>query len=77
MKKIETIQDLRKGREEQIKNKRLIQAIEIDREKREFERILCVQKEAFCREKKNREKKQREALIHRSEILKQVHMHDH
>ncbi|KAF7418351.1 hypothetical protein HZH68_001004 [Vespula germanica] len=72
MKKIETIQDLRKGREEQIKNKKLIQAIEIDREKREFERILRVQKEAFCHDKKNREKKQQEALVHRSEILKQV-----
>ncbi|XP_046814578.1 cilia- and flagella-associated protein 45-like isoform X1 [Vespa crabro] len=72
MKKIGTIQDLRKGREEQINNKRLIQAIEINREKREFERILRVQKEAFCRDKKNREKKQQEALVHRSEILRQV-----
>ncbi|XP_014607066.1 PREDICTED: cilia- and flagella-associated protein 45 [Polistes canadensis] len=72
LKKIETIMDLKKGREEQIKNKRSMQAIEIDREKREFERILRVQKEAFCRDKKNREKKHQEALNHRNEILKQV-----
>ncbi|KAI4490938.1 hypothetical protein M0802_010612 [Mischocyttarus mexicanus] len=72
LKKIETIMDLKKGREEQIKNKISMQAIEIGREKREFERILRVQKEAFCRDKKNREKKHKEALDHRSEILKQV-----
>ncbi|KAK2577371.1 hypothetical protein KPH14_003487 [Odynerus spinipes] len=72
LKKIETINHLRKEREEQIQSKRLMQAIEIERDKREFERILHVQKAAFCRDQKHREKKQQAALVHRSEILKQV-----
>lgn len=49
-----------------------MQAIEIERERREFERIVRVQRAAFCREKKELEQKQQQALIHRSEILKQV-----
>lgn len=49
-----------------------MQAIEIERERREFERIARVQKAAFCKEKKELEQKQQQALIHRSEILKQV-----
>ena len=51
-----------------------MQAIELDRERREFENIVRVQKEAFCREQKELEMKQRKALIHRSEILKQVRL---
>lgn len=72
LKKLETQKILQKGREEQINNKRIMQAIEIERERREFERIARVQKTAFCREKKELEQKQQQALIHRSEILKQV-----
>nr|XP_033330457.1 cilia- and flagella-associated protein 45-like [Megalopta genalis] len=63
---------LAEEREKQINNKRIMQAIEIERERREFEKIVRVQKEAFCREQKELEKKQRQALKHRSEILKQV-----
>lgn len=49
-----------------------MEAIELERERREFEKIVRVQKETFCREQKELEKKQRQVLIHRSEILKQV-----
>ncbi|KYQ57321.1 Coiled-coil domain-containing protein 19, mitochondrial [Trachymyrmex zeteki] len=72
LKKLEAQKILQKQREEQINNKRIMQAIEIERERQEFERIVRVQKAAFCREKKELEQKQQQALIHRSEILKQV-----
>lgn len=72
LKRTEAQKLLKDEREKQIYNKRIMQAIEIEREQREFEKIVRVQKEAFCREQKELEKKQRQALIHRSEILKQV-----
>lgn len=59
-------------RQKQINNKRIMLAIELERERREFEKIVRVQKEAFCREQKEIERKQKQALLHRSEILKQV-----
>ncbi|XP_053994148.1 cilia- and flagella-associated protein 45-like isoform X2 [Hylaeus volcanicus] len=72
MKRAEAQQSLIDERERQINNKRVMQAIELERERREFEKIVRVQKEAFCRDQKELERKQRLALIHRSEILKQV-----
>ncbi|XP_012536175.2 cilia- and flagella-associated protein 45 isoform X2 [Monomorium pharaonis] len=72
LKKLEAQRILQREREEQINNKRIMQAIEIERERREFERIVRVQKAAFCREKKELEEKQQQASIHRKEILKQV-----
>ncbi|KZC14208.1 PREDICTED: cilia- and flagella-associated protein 45-like [Dufourea novaeangliae] len=72
LKRAEAQKSLIKEREKQINNKRIMQAIELERERREFEKIVRVQKEAFCREQKELEQKQRQALIHRSEILKQV-----
>jgi len=49
-----------------------MQAMEIERERREFEKIVREQETAFDREKKELEQKQQKALIHRSEILEQV-----
>jgi len=72
LKKLKAQRILQKEREEQINNKRIMQAIEIERERREFERIARTQRAAFCREKKELEQKQQQALIHRREILKQV-----
>lgn len=72
MKKLEAQKILQREREEQKNNKRIMQAIEIERERREFEKMIRVQQEAFCKEKKDLEQKQQQALIHRSEILKQV-----
>lgn len=72
LKKAEAQKLLVKEREKQINNKRTMEAIELERERREFEKIVRVQREAFCREQKKLEKKQKQALIHRSEILKQV-----
>lgn len=72
LKKLEAQKILQREREEQINNKRIMQAIEIERERREFEKIIRVQQTAFCKEKKELEQKQQQALIHRSEILKQV-----
>lgn len=68
----ETLKALRKARDAQINNKIQLQALEIQREKNEFEKILALQKESLCREEKEREKKHKRALKHRSEILKQV-----
>ncbi|XP_029175757.1 cilia- and flagella-associated protein 45-like isoform X1 [Nylanderia fulva] len=72
LKKLYAQRILQREREEQINNKRIMQAIEIERDRREFERIVRVQRAAFCREKKELEQKQQQALLHRSEILKQV-----
>lgn len=72
LKRAEAQKLLIEERKKQINNKRVMEAIELERERREFEKIVRVQKEAFCREQKELEKKQRQALIHRSEILKQV-----
>ncbi|XP_043518237.1 cilia- and flagella-associated protein 45-like isoform X1 [Frieseomelitta varia] len=72
LKRAEAQKLLMEERKKQINNKRVMEAIELERERREFEKIVRVQREAFCREQKELEKKQRQALIHRSEILKQV-----
>ncbi|XP_017760461.1 PREDICTED: cilia- and flagella-associated protein 45-like [Eufriesea mexicana] len=72
LKKVEAQKLLIEERKKQINNKRIMEAIELERERREFEKIIQVQKEVFCREQKELEKKQLKALIHRSEILKQV-----
>ncbi|XP_008216445.1 cilia- and flagella-associated protein 45-like [Nasonia vitripennis] len=72
MKRLENQRKLRSVRDQQINSKMQMQAMEIEREKKEFDKILALQKEALCREEKEREKKRRQALVHRSEILKQV-----
>jgi len=72
LKKLEAQRTLWKEREEQINTKRIMQAIEIERERREFEKIVREQEAAFDKEKKELEQKQQKALIHRSEILEQV-----
>ncbi|XP_012273259.1 cilia- and flagella-associated protein 45 [Orussus abietinus] len=72
LKKAEAQKMLKIAREEQINNKRIMQALEIERDRQEFEKVLAVQKEAFCREAQEKQKKQQQSLIHRSEILKQV-----
>lgn len=72
LKRLEAQRILQKEREEQLNNKRVMQAIEIERDRREFKKIVRVQRAAFCREKKELEQKQQQTLIHRNEILKQV-----
>lgn len=72
VKRVKAKRLLWKEREEQIHNKRIMQAIEIERNRREFERIVREQEAGFCKEKKELEQKQQQALIHRSEILEQV-----
>ncbi|XP_046596388.1 cilia- and flagella-associated protein 45 isoform X1 [Neodiprion lecontei] len=72
LKRIEDQRRMKESRDDQINNKRIMQAMEIERDKREFQRVLVVQKEALCREAKERERKHHEAMRHRSEILKQV-----
>lgn len=72
MKRAETLKRLKNARDQQIDNKMRLQAMEVERERREFEKIVAMQKEALCREEKELEKKRRQALKHRSEILKQV-----
>lgn len=63
---------LQKERLEQINNKRIMQAIEIERDRLEFEKILYEQRAVSCEEKKELERRRQQALILRNEILKQV-----
>lgn len=72
IKRAETLKALRESREAQINKKTQLQALEMQREKMEFDKILALQKEAMCREEMERDKRHRQALKHRSEILKQV-----
>ncbi|XP_014223139.1 cilia- and flagella-associated protein 45 [Trichogramma pretiosum] len=72
IKKADSQKKLKIARDDQLQWKIKIQAMEIEREKREYESILALQKEALCREQKIQEMKKRQAMVHRSEILKQV-----
>lgn len=72
LRRLEAQKMLQKERMEQINNRRIMQAIEIERDKREFERTVRIQEAALCKEKKEAERKQQQALILRAEILKQV-----
>lgn len=72
LKKLETQERLKKSREEQINDKRVMQAMEMAREKQEFHKVLSVQKKAVQKETQEREKRLKEKLKHRTEILKQV-----
>lgn len=72
MKRQEVQRILQHEREQQINNKRIMQAIEIERDRREFEKIVRMQQMEFNKEKKELERKQRQASIYCSEILKQV-----
>ncbi|KAH0561468.1 cilia- and flagella-associated protein 45 [Cotesia glomerata] len=60
------------ARQDQIKCRKILQAMELERDKREFQKIVAAQKEALAKEQENREKQLRQAQKHRDEILKQV-----
>lgn len=80
LRKLEVKNLLWKEREEQINDKRIMQAIEIERDRRDFERIVREQEAGFYKEKRELEQKQQQALIHRTAILKQVcliHVYTH
>lgn len=72
IKKLEIREKLALARQEQINNRKLLQAMEIERDRREFEKIISIQKEAICREKIENEEKKLNANNHRIQILKQV-----
>ncbi|XP_015115031.1 cilia- and flagella-associated protein 45 [Diachasma alloeum] len=72
LKRLETRKALAMAREDQIKYRKMLQAMEIERERREFQKILQYQKEAICREQGEREERRKEALNHRTIILQQV-----
>lgn len=72
IKRAEKLKKIEMDRKEQIYGRRMIQAMEMERDRREFEKILNVQREAICRDEKVRETKEREARRYRSEILRQV-----
>ncbi|XP_066587106.1 cilia- and flagella-associated protein 45-like isoform X2 [Prorops nasuta] len=76
LKKIELQRLLKAQREQQIDNKRIMQAIEIERDKMEFDRILGIQKEAFAKEKEELERKQKKVQAYKVEIKKQVNMRE-
>ncbi|XP_044013899.1 cilia- and flagella-associated protein 45, partial [Aphidius gifuensis] len=70
--KLKQQQKLIDARNEQIKCRKIIQAMEIERDKLEFNKILKIQKEALCRDKKERENKLKQSQRYRIQILKQV-----
>lgn len=70
--KLKQQQKLIDARNEQIKCRKLIQAMEIERDKCEFDKIVKIQKEALCRDKKERENKLKQSQRYRVQILKQV-----
>ncbi|XP_043273968.1 cilia- and flagella-associated protein 45-like isoform X2 [Venturia canescens] len=72
VKRAEKLKKIEMDRKEQIYGRKMIQAMEMERDRREFEKILNVQREAICRDEKLREIKEREARRYRSEILRQV-----
>ena len=49
-----------------------MQALEIQRDKEQFNQIIAYQNQAEKRDAKEKERKHKEALYHRSELLKQV-----
>lgn len=70
--KLKTRRQFAQARQDQIKCRKILQAMELERDKREFQKIVAAQKEALAKEQENREKQIRQAQRHRDEILKQV-----
>ncbi|XP_033214217.1 cilia- and flagella-associated protein 45-like [Belonocnema kinseyi] len=68
--KNETI--LRISREEQIKEKHIMQALEIKRGQEQFNKITAIHNDVQRRDEKEKDRKYKEAIHQRSEILKQV-----
>nr|CAD7431450.1 unnamed protein product [Timema monikensis] len=71
-KKVEEDIAMKKARELQIQDRRRMQALEIAREKKEFESVLKVQIESAEKSKLENLKKKNETEAYRSAILKQI-----
>ncbi|XP_021016542.1 cilia- and flagella-associated protein 45 [Mus caroli] len=71
-KKIETEEKLRKSRLEQVAFKEHTLAVQVQRDRDEFERILRAQREQIEREKQEQEKKAKGCLQHANELRRQV-----
>ena len=59
-------------REEQITEKRIIQSLEIKRDKEQFEKIIEGIEQAIKSDKEEKERKLKKTLVYREELLKQV-----
>ncbi|KAL6092596.1 hypothetical protein STEG23_028830 [Scotinomys teguina] len=71
-KKMETEEKLRKSRLEQVAFKEHTLAVQVQRDRDEFERILRVQREQIEKEKLEQEKKSARYLQHANELRRQV-----
>lgn len=63
---------LKLSREEQVKEKQIMLALEIKRDKEQLDKFASIQSQAISNELKDRNRKQQEAIYYRNEILKQV-----
>lgn len=72
IKKMETEQMLKEAREIQVRNKEHFLAVQANRERAEFERVLNAQKEAMVKEKDQEETAHRERLDHAEEVRRQI-----
>ncbi|XP_043470107.1 cilia- and flagella-associated protein 45-like [Leptopilina heterotoma] len=63
---------LKLSREEQIREKQIMLALEIKRDKEQLDKFASIQSQANSNELKDRNRKQQEAIYYRNEILKQI-----
>ncbi|XP_008552554.1 cilia- and flagella-associated protein 45-like [Microplitis demolitor] len=70
--KLKTRHQFSQARQDQIKFRKILQAMEIERDKREFDKIIAEQKEALLKEQEKLKQQQLQAQRYRNEILKQV-----
>lgn len=72
IKKAETEQMLKIAREEQVKNKEHFLAVQANRERNEFERVLKAQNEGMEKEKAEEKDQHHKRLDHAKEVRKQI-----
>lgn len=73
---LETVKNemmLKMSREEQIKEKQILLALEIKRDREQLEKFAAIQSQAINNHMMEKNKKRQEAIYYRNEILKQVH----
>lgn len=64
---------LKLARDEQIKDKQIMLALEIKRDKEQLDKFATIQSQTINNDLKEMSKKHQEAIYYRNEILKQVH----
>lgn len=71
-KRKEQLEEMRLGRERQIEDLRKAQAMEIERDEKEFHQVAKVQNDLYQKDLEKRRQKKEAAIRHRKELLKQI-----